>query len=172
MKTSALPQSGLIALTMVLAACGGSSDSPAERELAMEDAAAKHGIDVDVTLNDGGEPDKVVIETIGGQAGSGLALPPGFPDDVFVATDWNIMASSAPMSGMYNVQALAEQSSADIVSALRDTMTSRDWSESDFAQMTPQMVRLSFEKGTQMTTYTITENGETHLIQVVSMPKP
>ena len=69
MKTSALPQSGLIALTMVLAACGGSSDSPAERELAMEDAAAKHGIDVDVTLNDGGEPDKVVIETIGGQAG-------------------------------------------------------------------------------------------------------
>ena len=59
MKTT----TGILSIALasgLLAACGG-SDSNSTREQAMEDSAAAHGIDADVTLNDDGETEKVVI---------------------------------------------------------------------------------------------------------------
>ena len=161
----------VIATGLLISACGG-NNSVEDRERAMEDLAAKHGIDVDVDLSETGETKQVVMNTAGGQVGSGLELPAGFPNDVIVPSDWNIMAASAPMPQNYMVQAIAEDDLSAVLETLREEMSELGWTEAETAQMTPQMSRISFEKGDRLTGYTITQNGETQLVQVVSMPKP
>lgn len=87
---------GVLAIALasgLLAACSGSDST---REQAMEDAAADHGIDADVTLSDDGETEKVVINAGGGQVGMNLDLPDGFPDDISLPDGWDIMSSSSP----------------------------------------------------------------------------
>lgn len=160
-----------IATGLLISACGG-SDSVEDRESAMEDLAARHGVDVDVELSETGETKKVVVNAAGGQVGSGLELPSGFPTDVIVPSDWNIMAASSPMPQNYMVQALTEEDFAAVLEAVRHEMSQAGWKEAETAQMTPQMSRVSFEKGERLTAYTVTQNGETQLVQVVSMPKP
>ena len=119
-----------------------------------------------------GETKQVVINAAGGQVGSGLELPPGFPKDFIVPSDWNIMAANAPMPQNYMVQAIAEDDLSAVLETVREEMSELGWLEAEPAQLTPQMSRISFEKDDRLTAYTITQNGETQLVQVVSMPKP
>ncbi|WOR13898.1 hypothetical protein RYZ27_08970 [Hyphomonas sp. FCG-A18] len=160
-----------LAAALLMSACGG-TDSIEDRERAMEDLAAKHGIDVDVKLSETGDTKQVVVNTAGGQVGTGLELPPGFPNDVIVPSDWNIMAANSPMPQNYMVQALTKDSVNAVLETVRQEMSQAGWTEAESSQMTPQMSRVSFEKDDRLTAYTITQNGETQLVQVVSMPKP
>jgi len=59
---------GILAVALatgLMAACGG-GDSNRSQEKAMEDAAARHGIDADVSLNGEGETEQIVINAGGG----------------------------------------------------------------------------------------------------------
>lgn len=162
---------GSVAVCLLVVACGG-NDAPGDRERAMEDMAAKHGLDIDVDLDASGEVEQVIINAGAGQVGSGLSLPDGFPEDVAIPAEWNIISSSAPMPETYMVQTLTDDTSESILRGLRQDMSSAGWNESDFAEMTPQIWRINFDKDDRMTAFTITSNGETNAVQIVSMPKP
>ena len=170
MKTT----TGILSIALasgLLAACGG-SDSNSTREQAMADSAAAHGIDADVTLNDDGETEKVVINAGGGQVGKNLDLPAGFPEDISLPAGWDIMSSSSPLPGSFNLQALSPDSAADILDTLRTRLTADGWTETASDSPTPAMSRINFEKDDRMANFNIIENGETRAVQILTMPKP
>ncbi len=155
----------------LLAACGG-SDTNAAREKAMEDAAAAHGINADVTVNDAGESEKIEINAGGGTVGRNLDLPAGFPDDINLPADWEVIAASSPMPGAHSVQILSDATRDEIMQTLRSRLTETGWSETSADIPAPSMARLGFEKGDRMANFNIIENGETRAVQVLTMPKP
>ena len=159
------------AAALLIAGCGG-ADSNESREKAMEDLAASQGIDADVTVNDDGETEKVVINAGAGQVGMNLDLPAGFPDDVKLPADWNIIGSSSPMPDMQNLQAMSEATTDEIVADLRSRLGDEGWTETGFEQPTPAMSQLGFEKGERIANFNIIENGETRMIQLATLPKP
>ncbi|MCA8900521.1 MAG: hypothetical protein KDA53_04665 [Hyphomonas sp.] len=160
-----------IAAAGMISACGG-SNSDSSREKAMEAAAAQHGINADVTLNEDGEVDQVVVSNGFGQAGKNLNLPVGFPDDIDLPDDWEIIGASAPMPGSHSLQLLSKDTAEEIVADLRTRMTAEGWSEAAFATPAPSMTQLNFEKDARMTNFNIIQNGETRAVQLLTMPKP
>lgn len=156
---------------LILASCGG-NDSNEAREKKMEDTAARYGVDVDVSLDEDGETEQVVINQGGGQVGQGLNLPPGFPNDITLPETWNIMAASAPMPNGYSIQALSDRSAAEIMDELRSRLTAEGWVETVADSPTSQMSRISFEKDDRMANFNILENGETRAVQLLTMPTP
>ncbi|MEM9234868.1 MAG: hypothetical protein AAGA69_11620 [Pseudomonadota bacterium] len=155
----------------MLAACGGVDDSPDAREKAMEQAAAKHGIDADVTVGKDGEVEQVVINSGAGQVGQNLSLPNGFPDDIPLPDDWNIMSSAAVPNG-FSVQALSEDSAEALMADLKASMTDTGWTVTASDQPTPQMSRVNFEKDGRMANFNIMLNGETRVVQLMTMVMP
>lgn len=156
---------------IMLASCGG-SDSNETRERQMEEAAARHGIDADVTLDSSGETEKIVINAGGGQVGQGLDLPADFPSDVNLPSDWNIIAAAAPLPNAHSIQALSDKSTEDVVEDIRSSLSAEGWTETASDSPTPQMARINFEKEDRMANFNIIANGETRAVQVVTMPKP
>lgn len=162
---------GMCVAAILLASCGG-SDSNEAREKQIEDTAAKYGVDVDVTLDEDGETDQIVINQGGAQVGQGLDLPSGFPDDISLPTAWNVMAASSPMPNGYSIQALSDSSASEIMGELRSRLTAEGWVETAADTPTPQMSRISFEKDDRMANFNILENGETRAVQLLTMPTP
>lgn len=156
---------------LFLASCGG-SDSNEAREKQMEDTAARYGVDVDVTLDEDGETEQIVINQGGAQVGQGLDLPSGFPDDIDLPESWNVMAASAPMPNGYSIQALSDSPASEIMDELRSRLTAEGWIETAADTPTPQMSRISFEKDDRMANFNILENGETRAVQLLTMPTP
>ena len=159
-------------LAFTLAACDSGGATNADNERAMEDLAAKQGLDVDVTVGDAGEPEKIAINSGHGQVGMGLDLPSGFPSGVILPDDWKIMAATTPLPDSTSVQALVEQPAEDILASVRQRMEAAGWPETSFSQMTPQISQISFEKSELMMSYTITDNGATQMVAILTMPKP
>jgi len=155
----------------LIAGCGG-NDSGESGEQAMDEAAARYGIDADVTLSDTGEQEKVVINAGGSQVGQNLDLPAGFPDDIRLPADWNIIGASSPRPGSHNLQALSAASSDDIVREIRARLTETGWSETASASPAPGMARISLVKGDRMANFNIIENGGSRMIQILIMRKP
>lgn len=160
----------IIAAAALLTGCGGGSDDAREQKL--EDIAARHGIDADVTLDASGEIEKVVINQGGSQVGQGLDLPDGFPDDISLPGDWNVMAASAPMPNGYSIQALSKDDAPTIIEGLRSRLGADGWAETVADTPTPHMSRIAFEKDDRMANFNIIENGETRAVQLLTMPKP
>lgn len=158
-----------VAAFFMLGACGGGNDA---REAQMEREAARHGVDADVELNDKGEVEKVEIKGLGGASvGSNLDLPADFPEDVPVPSGWSIMATT-PAPGGYMVQALSGDGAQGIMDAMRASLTDQGWTETSADSPTPQMQRLGFTKDDRMTNVVITENGDTHAVQIITMKTP
>ncbi len=138
----------------------------------MEDAAARHGIDADVSLNGEGETEQIVINAGGGQVGRNLDLPSGFPDDIELPAAWDIIATGSPLPGSHSVQALSESSKEDIISNIRDRLTADGWTVMDSDSSMPHMARISLEKDDRMASFSVMENGDTRAVQILTMPKP
>lgn len=171
MKTKILMT--VIGAAMLLAACGGGSDEAREKK--MEAEAAKHGIDADVELDDKGEVASVRINNgLGGTVGSNLDLPDGFPSDVPMDGAWSIISTSAVpgQQGGFMVQAMSDESIADLAEQAKQDMTAAGWSQTNADNPTPQMSRLGFEKDGRMTNYILMDAGEKTSVQVVTMKKP
>ena len=154
-----------------VAACGG-SDNNTTREAEMESVAAEHGIDADVRLDASGEVDQVVINAGGGQVGKNLDLPTGFPDDIDLPEDWEIISASAPLPGSHSLQMLSVSTADEIIADLRSRMTASGWSEVAFSTPAPTMTQINFEKADQMANFNVIQNGDTRAIQILAMPKP
>lgn len=159
------------ASAILLAGCGG-GDSNDAREKQMEDAAARQGIDADVTLDEKGEPAKIEIKQGGGTVGQGLDLPSGFPDDINLPGDWNVIAVTAPMPNAHSIQALSPETTEALLEDIRARLSGQGWTETAADSPTPAMSRIGFEKEGRMANFNIIENGETRAVQLVTMPKP
>jgi len=165
---------GILAIALsagLVAACGG-SDTDTSRDKAMEDAAAERGIDADVTLNEEGGQERIAINAGGGQVGRNLDLPAGFPADVRLPADWDIIAASSPLPGSHNLQALSEASSDDIIERIRARLSADGWAETASDSAAPGMARISLAKDDRIANFNIIENGGTRAIQIMVMPKP
>ena len=159
----------------VLAACGPSDSSNEATERAMENAAARHGVDADVELDSSGDVKSVVINNgVGGKVGANLELPADFPDDIFVPETWNILMTS-PVPGQsqgFSMQALSSGSQQEIAAEIRENMTSNAWSETGTNAPVPHMLGIQFEKDARLASFNIVENGDTFMIQMSTMEKP
>jgi hypothetical protein len=155
---------------IALGGCGG-GDELQSRELAMERQAQRFGIDAEVQLDESGEVDQVAVQTLGGMAGQNLDLPESFPEDVSLNPEWNITSVAPVPTGGFLVQALAQESMADIVAGARTRLTATGWTETEFADGA-QMTRLSFEKDARMTSLNLISNGAQVVVQLATMPKP
>ncbi len=157
------------AAAIALGACGGGNDA---REEKIEREAAKHGVNADVELDKNGDVARVEIKGLGGASvGSNLNLPADFPADVPLPADWSIMATS-PAPGGHMVQALSGDDAGTIASTMRESLTAEGWVEASADSPVPQMRRLGFEKDGRMTNVAITENGDTRLVQIITMKTP
>ena len=160
----------LIGVAALLSACGGDSDS---REAAIEKEAKKHGVDADVSVDKNGDVETIAIKSGNTVVGQNLNLPEGFPGDIRLPSDWNMIASApVPNLSGFSVQALSEDDADTIVSSLRKTMTGDGWTETAADAPTPQMSRINFEKGDRMANFNIIANGDTNAVQLMTMKKP
>lgn len=160
----------LIGVTALLSACGGDTDS---REAAIEKEAKKHGVDADVTVDKNGDLETVAIKHGNAVVGQQLNLPDGFPAEIQLPSDWNMIASSpVPNIDGFSVQALSEDDADTIVSTLRAALSADGWTETEADAPTPQMNRINFEKDDRMANFNIIANGETNAIQLMTMKRP
>ncbi len=163
----------VLSAAMLLAACGGGSEEAREKKIEAE--AAKHGVEADVELDDKGDVASVRINNgLGATVGSNLNLPDGFPSDVPMDGGWSIISTSAVPGQQdgFMVQAMSEESIADLAEQAKRDMTAAGWSETSADNPTPQMSRLGFEKDGRMTNYILMDAGEKTSVQVVTMKKP
>ena len=159
-----------LSVVALLAACGDDSSDRAEQtEKAIEEAAKDQGIDLDATLNEDGEIEKIEMESGGSTVGQNLDLPDGFPEDVFISSGWNIMSTS-PTPGGFMVQSLTSQDSKSIVDEVREKMTGDGWAIT--AEAVTPLTQIGFEKDDRMTNFNVIPNGDTNAVQVVTMKKP
>ncbi len=172
MKTQLLL--GLAASATALAACGGGDNSKEAQEKRIEETAKKYGVNADVTLDKDSEVDKVVINNGLGQYGQGLDLPSGFPQDVALPAGANIMAATnvPGQKNAFSIQALSNDDADTIINSVTSQMETSGWTKSASDQPTPQMRRIGFEKDDRMANFVITANGETNMVQLVTMTKP
>lgn len=164
----------LVSAAALLVACGGDPSNEA-KEKQLEDTAKKYGVNADVELDKDGDVKTVAIDNgLGGQYGQGLDLPAGFPADVAMPAGANILAATKVpgQKDGFSVQALATDDADTIVSTLTTGMESEGWTKIASDQPTPQMQRIGFEKDDRMANFVITANGETNMVQVVTMAKP
>lgn len=129
------------------AACGGQGDSA--RETAKEREAARDVV-----------------------AGSQRDLPEGFPDDIPLNPDLNIVTAIPAPGGGFMIQAVSEGTADAIAADIESRMTSAGWRLAGDDQATAQMRRLGFNKDARATSYVILANNDDHLVQIVTMAKP
>lgn len=157
-----------LGVATLLTACGDDSSDRAEQtEKAIEDAGKDLGFDLDATVNEEGEVEKVEINRGDSVVGQNLDLPAGFPEDVFVSSDWNIMSVSPAPGGGFMVQSLAPQDGKTIIEELRGQMTGQGWSVAAEAE-TP-FPRINFEKDNRVANFNIIPNGESNAVQLMTM---
>lgn len=160
------------ALALTLAACGSGANDNETREAAMEDAMRDAGFDGDVEISDDGETESVTITRGGNTVGQNLDLPDGFPADVPVSPDWNIIHTTpGPMDG-FIVQAMTPDDTDTVVAGLRAALTSEGWEEVAFATPSPQMTSVNFEKDGRMANFNVIDGGAQRTVQMTTMTKP
>lgn len=167
-KTELLAAVGAV---LLLTSCGG-GDSNDSREQQMEAMAKKHGVDADVSLDEKGEVKSVTINTANGtQVGKNLQLPDGFPADVPMAPDWDIMSVS-PTPGGFMVQAMTDASANEVLAAARTQLTAQGWTETGLQQSSPVMTQVGFAKEDRMTNLNLMDAGDMRTVQLVTMTRP
>ena len=165
-----LKWAAVAALAVFAASCGGGGDESRERQ--MENELKKRGIDADVELNNEGGAETVEITRGDQRVGNDLALPADFPDDVAVSDDWAVIHTGPAPQGGYMLQATAPKDRDGLLAMLRKEMTGDGWTEAGFAEPAPQMTQIGFEKDGRMANYNLIDNGETFMVQLVTMVKP
>ncbi len=156
---------------LVLQACGR-GDSTEAREKQMEDYAAKHGVAVDVELDEHGGTGSVAINSpTGGQVGTNLKLPDGFPVDVSVHPDEVIMSTS-PTPGGFMVQALTKSDATTLLAWHRAEMTAQGWIEEAAGPSGAGMQRATFKKDDRIANVNFIPNGDGSAVQIMTMKMP
>jgi len=148
----------LFALCLLILAFGCDKSS---EEKAMEKEIEKRTggtADVDLSKNNM----KITGETEGGKysvsSGEGTEIPKGFPDDVFVyRPSKTAMAMEIPEG--YSLALTTPDDSSKVLSAYRQEMKAKGWSEETSMKMESQSV-LVYEKDERMVNISIVSAGE------------
>ena len=85
--------------------------------------------------------------------------------------DINVVTTGTPMPKHQMIMGITPTTPADVLKELRSAMSGEGWSESAAQEMTPQITRIDFAKDARMATYTITQNGDTSAIQLLTGPR-
>lgn len=151
-----------------LAACG-QPDTSETRESELEDYAAQHGIDADITVDDNGDVSSVTMNSAGGgQVGTDLPLPPGFPDDVVLHSSEAVYSVTPSPGGIFMVQAFSDATIEDLSAWHRSEMQQRGWTEQGGSGSGP----LSFRKDGRLANINFIPNGGRVTVQIMTMPMP
>lgn len=130
----------LLAVALLVVACGGGDESQEAREKQMEDYAARYGVNADVELQGEGADEKAVLKVnqpgMNARVGNDIGVPDDFPDDVAVYSGLTILsASKLPNAYMLTAQATDEPDA--IVDFFRREMKAKGWTEQPASSVPP-----------------------------------
>jgi hypothetical protein len=153
-----------------LAGCGEQGGSAETRERELERYAAEFVVNADVEVDESGEVRSVAVNSLtGGQVGSNLALPPGFPDDVLLHPSESVMSIAPAPGGGYLVQALSNTPTDELAGWHRSEMEKRGWAEQGGGGAG---VPLSFMKDDRIASVNFIPNGDGVALQIMTMTAP
>lgn len=157
-----------------LAACGGANEDTASRERQMEQAAADHGLDIDVEIDDRGGDEQVVIRGLGHgggtQVGRNLDVPDDFPEDVPVYPGLNIHAAGKAGPG-YSLQGQSADAADEIARFYEQQMAEQGWQPGGETAAGPgmRMLRFTQEQRTAGVTLIGGDTATTVQLSIVSL---
>lgn len=171
MALNAKRLSGGLTAVALLAACGGEGGSSATREQELEDYAAGFGANVEVDVDRDGETRTVTIQGPGGaQGGANLAVPAGFPEDVALYPNLNIVATAPLPGGGFTLQGHAAGAElAAVAQFYSEQMADEGWTDRSAAGAAPSMASLAFEKSGRTASVNLIA-GQGVTVQIMVMP--
>lgn len=152
----------------LLAGCGDNATQNTEADQ-IEDYAAAHGVDADVRTDADGRVDSVAINQGGGQVGSNLDVPDGFPSDIPLYPGLNLYGASAVPGGGFSLAALSDDDVDTISAWYASRMTQGGWTASDAPQGMPGQSGLIFEKGNRRVMVTLTPGSSGTTMSLVTL---
>lgn len=161
----------LAAIATILAACGSGSTSQAEQDRRAEEYARSFGIDASVRTGADGSRSVTVNQNLGGltaQTGTNVALPEGFPDDVPVYPQANIVTASQLAGQGFMVQGRSADAIDAIGAFYSSGMTGRGWTQ-DSAQRTPAMHIAQYSKAGRTASVSLVPDKDGTTIQLTVM---
>ncbi len=161
-----------VLLCLLLTGCGSASDSNTEREQQLEQYAKRHGVDVDVEINEASNEEKLVISNINGsQTGNNLDMPEGFPQDVAIYPGMRIILSTPIPNGM-SLQAQSDDDKATVSAYFAQVMQQQGWTLKPQNAQSELMQSLQFEKGDRVASVMLIANNNLTNIQINAMRLP
>lgn len=123
------PFIAVLALALVLSACGKSEEKAAET-LAEQALEANSGQDVDVDIEDDGQTVTIQTEegTLKQSSGDNVALPPDFPTDISLPADYKVM-SVMTMGPVTSVVMEVPESPSDLFASFKSGQSGQGWKE-------------------------------------------
>ena len=152
---------GFVVMSMTLSACG----SDTAQESLIEALADVEGLEVDI--DDGafgyrveGEDGVVVV-------GSGASLPNGFPDDILIYEDAEIVGSFETAEEL-GVQLSAPDSPEEVMRVYKKSLSAAGWQATGSMVMS-ELATTTFEKGPRIVSITaMSVDGESSLITLAT----
>ena len=152
---------GFVAMGMTLSACG----SDTAQESLVEALADVEGLEVDI--DDGafgyrveGEDGVVVV-------GSGASLPSGFPDDILIYENAEIVGSFETAEEL-GVQLSAPDSPEDVMRVYKKSLSAAGWQATGSMVMS-ELATTTFEKGLRVVSVTaMSVDGESSVITLAT----
>ena len=123
------PFIAVLALALVLSACGKSEEKAAET-LAEQALEANSGQDVDVDIEDDGQTVTIQTEegTLKQSSGDNVALPSDFPTDISLPAEYKVM-SVMTMGPVTSVVMEVPESPSDLFASFKSGQSGQGWKE-------------------------------------------
>ena len=154
---------GLVAMAMVLSACG----SDTAQESLIEALADVDGLEVEIdddafSYRVEGEDGVVVV-------GSGTSLPTGFPDDILIYENAEIVGTFETGEEL-GVRLSAPDSPEEVMGAYKKSLLAAGWQATGSMVMS-ELATTTFEKGPRVVSVTaMSVDGESSVITLATRP--
>ena len=165
---------GVATIAVLLAGCGTGSQTQEEKDRQAEQYAKSFGVDAQVSTNPDGTKSVAIDRSIGGlaaQAGSNLAVPAGFPDDIPMSPQLNIVTAGQLPSDGFTIQGHTPDSVEQVAEFYVARMTSSGWTHEQPAQQPPGMRVLPFKKDDRTASINLI-GGQGTTVQLTTMVTP
>jgi hypothetical protein len=154
---------GVVTMVLALSACGSDTD----QESLIEALTDVEGLEVDI--DDGAFGYRVEDEDGVVVVGSGASLPSGFPDDVPIYEDAEIVGSFETAEEL-GVQLSASDSPEEVMRAYSKSLLAAGWQATGSMVMS-ELATTTFEKGPRVVSVTaMSVDGESSVITLATRP--
>lgn len=158
-------------MVSLLSGCGGGTETQEERDRKAEAYAKSLGANVAVSTNPDGSRSVAVGGPGGAQGGMNLAKPDGFPDDVPIYPQLNIVASNGLPGQGFMLQGQTADGLQQVADFYTAQMTTAGWTGEAATEQLPTMRVLPFKKGNRTAHINlIAGNGTTVQLTTMTMP--